>query len=581
MPIMASPWKNPDTGIYYIRRRIPKELQQIINRGSFWKKSLGTREFSEACERFAVAYTESTEAFKVARAELAGLPIVKPSDAPRLADRWARAVMSEWETTPESITDFLALVTVDGEERYTQASTILDGDTAQQRSNVVSGFLRTTLQAHNLPLPGVADPTRLALETAFYSRWCDLCNMALERQHGDWGASLKLVAADKPLAVEVRSEETTKPPLLSEALESWAKQKAALDPGSDKTIGTFSATINRFIDLFGDLPLSQIKRQQVNEFAALLLKIPTQGAGLRKLTAREAIARGEAEELPTASLATVKNQLRHIEAILNHAKATHENIIENPVTASGIIKRLNQSMKRRPTRFADEKHYSRRDLKIIFTSPLFADEWTPPRADYGKALYWLPLIMLYTGARREEIAKLYAGDVAKDPDCGVWHLRIRTIDDETVKTGNSQRKIPIHQDLIDLGFLIYRDSLPVGSRLFPKLENSKDGYGHSVGKKWAEYLREVVKLDSQASPSHGFRHTFKTLCREVQISKEVSDWVTGHASANEGDNYGDKPLVRMRDELKKFPSIAREVGLLPPVETTSPPLESPAALVNR
>ena len=73
--------------------------------------------------------------------------------------------------------------------------------------------------------------------------------------------------------------------------------KAALDHGSEKTIGTFGTTIGRFVDLFGDLPLRQIKRQQVNEFSALLRKVPTQGAGLRKLTLREAVTRGEAEGL--------------------------------------------------------------------------------------------------------------------------------------------------------------------------------------------------------------------------------------------------------------------------------------------
>src|SRR5690606_7196555 len=98
---------------------------------------------------------------------------------------------------------------------------------------------------------------------------------------------------------------------------------------------------------------------------------------------------------------------------------------------------------------------------------------------------------------------------------------------------------------------------------FPKLTSSKDGYGRSVGKKWGEYLKDVVKLDTKAAPLHGFRHTFKTLCREVAIPKEVHDWITGHGYVDVADEYGARPLVRMHEEMKKFPSIAREVGLLP------------------
>ncbi|RZL91412.1 MAG: hypothetical protein EOP82_12825, partial [Variovorax sp.] len=36
------------------------------------------------------------------------------------------------------------------------------------------------------------------------------------------------------------------------------------------------------------------------------------------------------------------------------------------------------------------------------------------------------------------------------------------------------------------------------------------------------YLRDVVGLRRPASPAHGFRHTFKTLCREVGNSAETA-----------------------------------------------------------
>ena len=114
-----------------------------------------------------------------------------------------------------------------------------------------------------------------------------------------------------------------------------------------------------------------------------------------------------------------------------------------------------------------------------------------------------------------------------------------------------------------LGFIDYRNSLPAEGRLFPKLEeHPENGYGHAVGKAWAKYLKEVVGLESQASPAHGFRHTFKTLCREVGIEAAVSDWITGHSIAGVGADYGSNPLGRMARELERYPSIAKEVGLL-------------------
>jgi len=63
-------------------------------------------------------------------------------------------------------------------------------------------------------------------------------------------------------------------------------------------------------------------------------------------------------------------------------------------------------------------------------------------------------------------------------------------------------------------FLDYVQSLPSDGPVFPKLQPDRHGFlGTNIGKRWAAYLRETLKLDSPASPSHGFRHTFKTLSR--------------------------------------------------------------------
>ncbi|WP_337251415.1 DUF6538 domain-containing protein, partial [Pseudomonas amygdali] len=45
MAFMAQPWKDPRTGTYYIRRRIPKELRPLLpEAGETYKRSLGTKD---------------------------------------------------------------------------------------------------------------------------------------------------------------------------------------------------------------------------------------------------------------------------------------------------------------------------------------------------------------------------------------------------------------------------------------------------------------------------------------------------------------------------------------------------------
>src|SRR5439155_850133 len=140
---------------------------------------------------------------------------------------------------------------------------------------------------------------------------------------------------------------------------------------------------------------------------------------------------------------------------------------------------------------------------------------------FGAAWYWLPLLMYYTGGRREELAQLLVSDI-KQAD-GIWCLSILATPDEddgvrSVKTEGSRRMVPLHSDLATRGLVRYVESLPTGGQLFPLLKPDPKGYfGANFGKRWASYLRTTVRLDSPASPSHGFRHTFKTLCREVRI----------------------------------------------------------------
>lgn len=173
-------------------------------------------------------------------------------------------------------------------------------------------------------------------------------------------------------------------------------------------------------------------------------------------------------------------------------------------------------------------------------------------------MYWLPILLYYTGARREELCQLTVKDVQEEDSTP--YLAILSLDEDdagrTVKTEGSRRQVPIHDDLVSLGFLDYVRSMPRDGQLFPFLKASPGGfYGANVGKAWAKYLREIVKLQSPASPSHGFRHTFKTLSRQVSIPVDVHDAITGHDDGSVSRDYGSMPLSRMAEEMNRLPSL--------------------------
>jgi len=570
---MAQPWKHPQSGVFYFRREVPADIRTVIGKRE-WKVSLKTRNLSEARPRFASESVACEEAFALAREQAAGRPKDFRPDAPKLADRWAKAAMEAWDTNPEEMRDFLNenpdahSHTEHGYEQpdLTPASDLHDGSALRSREQVVSGFISETLRAWGYPPLSGNHPSWSTLVDAFYGRWCDVCRVASERHIGNWRSTLPLPALDKPLALEVeRQRAPIKAPKLTAIYSSWADEKRQTsgdNRSTQKTVAEFGSTVTRFVELHGDLPVDRITRAICQEFRSSLGKVPTKGEGVRGLTAPELIAKAEAEGLPTASLATVRKQLRALSAILGFAVQLGH-CQENPVIASGMIQRIAKAEQKQRNIDDEDKGYSRSELVTIFTSPLYTKGWQPPKADFGRAFYWLPLLMVYTGARREELAQLEVADINKDETSGTWYLAICPGEDKTVKTASSRRKVPLHPDLLALGLLEYKDSLPANGRLFPKLhKHSAHGYGYAFGKLWGKYLREVVGLESQASPSHGFRHAFKTLCREVDIPDTVSDWITGHSPPNVGASYGSNPLSRMARELEKLPSISREAGLL-------------------
>ncbi|WP_460140475.1 DUF6538 domain-containing protein [Pseudomonas sp. S2_E01] len=559
---MAQPFKHPTSGVFYLRRRVPDELRPALGRE--YKRSLSTRDPNEAKARFASEWSKSEEAFSAARARLSGVEGLSARDVQQLAARWFRSQLDEMERTGEFNT-YLVPGSISGwETRYgweehqemlSIQQGIEEGDETDWHATARVN-IRRSLKAEGIPMPPKGSKTLDDLELAFYTHLLKLSNLAKQRADGDWLAKVEILSHE-PLAAQQNA--TPKTPTVLEAFEAYAKSKI-LDDGdtrsTKKTIEEFRSTIKRFIELFGDLPTSTISRGKVQEYRAKLALLPVKTKGAGNMTAPELIANADAKSLQRLAPATIRNRLRALSAVLGYAVRLGW-ISENPVEASGIAKAASKSATGKGSR--RRKDYTQAELKTIFHSKAFTQEgWNPPRRNFGKAWYWAPLLMYYTGARREEIAQLAAKDVLRSEE-GIPYLSILAEPENgdagrTVKSESSRRLVPLHDHLIKLGLLDYVETLSLDGQLFPLLKANPAGfYGANWGKAWAEYLRNIVDLQSPASPSHGFRHTFKTLSRQVGIPEEVHDALTGHSNGSVGRDYGNMPLTRMAEELRKFP----------------------------
>ncbi|WP_285960567.1 site-specific integrase [Pseudomonas tohonis] len=573
---MSQPKKDPRSGIYYIRRRVPEDVQPLLpHLGEFYKRSLRTTCPLEAKVRHATEWVKSQELFDLARHQSSGTYQPTARDAVQLAARWAKRELEDLDQTGD-FTRWL-VDTSDGTETlgslYGQGAAralIASDEFGPAWTAAVAPHIQDELNRNGLPPARQGTDFYRHLLVAFVARMQELSDVAYKRYHDDHASGLDL-PMESPLTAELarRPEPENR---LSKVFIDWCQWTRDTDgEGRDvlKRIAEYGATIQRFVELQGDLPVESIRRTVVQEFQTQLRRMPSKGAGIRSMTAKEQIAKADAENLPRLGTTTVKNRLMALSSVLSYA-ARLELVAENPVTASGITRQLAKAANK-AGRMSRRKHHERHELVQIFSSPVFTQGWRSPRANFGEAWFWLPLLLCYTGARREEVAQLQVNEV-RESDDGIWYLSLLATPDEsdvelnrTMKTLGSHRVVALHPDVIELGFLSYVRTLPAKGPLFPGLAANPGGwYGHNFGKRWSEYLKTTAGLNIPVAPSHGFRHTFKTMCREMAIPEEIHDAITGHDNGSVSRKYGDRHLLSVQaEQIKRLPSIARLAGLLP------------------
>lgn len=149
------------------------------------------------------------------------------------------------------------------------------------------------------------------------------------------------------------------------------------------------------------------------------------------------------------------------------------------------------------------------------------------KLDYQK---WGPLIGIYTGARLNEVAQLELKDIRQVD--GIWCFDFNDDGDrKSLKTGASRRVTPIHQRLIQLGFLDYVKNLPrrTNQKLFPTFTyDQKNGWGRHLGRHFNNVLLPKLGMKSKELVFHSLRHTVITQLMRAGVDEPVAQSIVGH-----------------------------------------------------
>lgn len=363
-------------------------------------------------------------------------------------------------------------------------------------------------------------PTRELLLVAFWRALVDAFKSRLRKAELDYTPdpnAERFPAWQSPQSVASATVKVS----LTGLVDGWWKEEKArgLKPSTHES---YSNTMKAFVAHVGHDDASRVTGDDVRAFKDHRL------ASVNPRTGR------------TISAKTVKdNDLAGLKAVFGWAVANGK-AATNP--AAGVTLKTQRPRKLRGKGLTDAE--AEASLKAALTVKRGKD-----RPETCAAKRWVPWLMAYSGARVGELAQLRKQDLRREGKH--WFITI-TPEAGTVKTDQA-RDVALHPHLVEMGFVSFVEKASDGHLfLRPSQEGDVLGPLQGVKNRLAEFAREVV-TDKNVAPNHGWRHRFKTICREVGIDPETRDYIQGHASRTEGEEYGEVSIKAQARAFAKFP----------------------------
>lgn len=515
---MARPWKHPKTGIYWLRKRVPDDLQPLVGTKEI-RRSLQTRDPADAKRRLLSALAELETRWANLRV---GPRTLTEVDAHELARSvcykwfeshrenpsdqifWRTDLYDRLFTQPDFSKLGLSSIQADSQNPYLirdpDASAILEMErwcSAGSRELLASLGMDVDEQGQR----------RLSKAVAAAVQRASLALSRLARgEVVDNPAKIATVSSRTPANASAVSNGMAPEVKFSVLVDGWAAEKRP----AKKTLYEWKRVVRQLTDYLGHDDAIRVLDDDLIAWKNSMVE-----AGLRPKTIRDA-------------------KIAPIRAILQWG-------VDNNKLPANSAKRVVIDVK---TKTAESKRsFSDEEAAKILRAAL--DEKSPAKR-------WVPWLCAYSGARIAEICQLRTVDIAEID--GVWCLKI---DPEAgpLKTRGSERIIPLHPAVLEMGFLDFVRDIPSGP-LFPELRpdkfGSRGGNGTKVIGRW---VRSLGLTDPRLSPNHSWRHRLKTLSRRHGLALDIVDAITGHSRKTVADGYGEFPVSALFRELTKIPKL--------------------------
>lgn len=319
--------------------------------------------------------------------------------------------------------------------------------------------------------------------------------------------------------------------LLAELIKEWLDSKVSGNEIKPKYRPQVSSILNNFLVFMQkhfstkNVYLDSITFKSLTEYRNNLIQkenIPTKAS------------KGHAHISPR----TARKYMAPLNQLFLHAQRNNY-IQTNPYSPTALAIKV----KKRETKKYDD--FKPEELAKLFGSK----EFNAPGTIQKSYDWWLPILAAYTGCRMAELVMLNPNDLEFSEE--TYYLNIIETEERSLKNDFSTRKVPIHPQLVSLGFLDFAAKRRGKGFLFEEVSTTKNPPA-AYSRRFSRLLTKL-KLKRDLLVFHSFRHTFITALRKAKVMKEHRIAITGHSAGDVHDNYGGSyPIKLLHEEISKL-----------------------------
>ena len=345
-------------------------------------------------------------------------------------------------------------------------------------------------------------------------------------------------------------------PIAGGLLSSNAKtffERKRIEGKKIKEIESDKRIVEEFIEIVGDIDFSTITKNEVSHYIDVQTKLPPnrkKSPKYRDLSINEVMKL----KLSQKEIQTPQNINKRITklSVFGNWGVRQGLLITNPFSG------MKFSVKKQPH---TRQPFTADELRKIFKPETYL-KWTihfshPYRKDRVSnhlPYYWIFLLGIFSGMRTNEMCQILLSQVKKEK--GIWFIFIEDSEETKVKTENAIRKVPVHPQLIDLGFVDYVTAQKKSKRgrLFWELSEDRDGFASHVSRHYNQrFLPAVGVWKKYTKVLYCTRHTFINKLYSEMVDENVIKVLVGHEKEFTMKHYGGDPFTpeRLLEEISK------------------------------